>query len=61
MTLEAMVRRGEDGFDVANGPSLKCRRSQGRSRDEAVDNIREAIALYLEPAPSEITPNATRP
>jgi len=29
---------------------------QGRTREEALRNIREAIDLFLEPAPQEIAP-----
>lgn len=32
-------------------PELKGCTSAGRTRDEAVENIKEAIALYLEPLP----------
>ena len=48
MILKVVVRRGEDGYFVANCPSLKSCWSQGRSREEALENIREAIGLYLE-------------
>jgi predicted RNase H-like HicB family nuclease len=41
---------GFEGFGifVAEVPTLPGCISQGRTRDEAVQNIREAIALYLE-------------
>jgi predicted RNase H-like HicB family nuclease len=41
------------GFFVAHGPSLKGCWSQGKTEEEALENIREAIELYLEPNPEE--------
>lgn len=43
-----MVYPGEDGYWVAECPSLPGCISQGQSREEAVQNIREAIADYIE-------------
>jgi len=54
MTFKVVVKQGEDGYFVANCLSLKSCWSQGKSREEALTNIREAIALYLE-APAERT------
>ncbi len=54
MTLQVVIERGEDGYFVARCPSLKSCWSQGRSREEAINNIREAIDLYLEPSPKDI-------
>ena len=48
MTIKVVIERGEDGFFIAHCPSLKSCWSQGQTRDEALANIREAIALYLE-------------
>lgn len=39
---------GEDGWVVATCPSFTGCISQGRNRDEALTNIREAIELSLE-------------
>ena len=39
---------GEDGFWVAEVPSLPGCISQGETREEALTNIKEAIELYLE-------------
>lgn len=44
VTLEA----GEDGYIIAECPVLPGCMSQGKTREEAVQNIREAIALCLE-------------
>ena len=52
MIVGAVVKRGQDGYFVAHCPSLKSCWSQGKSREEALENIREAVALYLEPAPT---------
>jgi predicted RNase H-like HicB family nuclease len=54
MELKVVVERGEDGYFVAHSPSLKSCWSQGKNREEALQNLREAIELYLEPAPEEL-------
>ena len=51
---EVNVFRGEDGFWVAECPSLPGCISQGETREEAVDNIQEAIQLYIETLDSEL-------
>lgn len=58
MNLKIVIERGEDGFFVAHCPSLKSCWSQGKTRQEALENIREAIRLYLEPAPEELSGKA---
>ncbi len=55
MKLKVVIEQGEDGYFVAHCPSLKSCWSQGRTRAQALKNIREAIDLYLDPAPSELT------
>jgi predicted RNase H-like HicB family nuclease len=52
VVVKVIVKRGEDGYFVANCPSLKSCWSQGKTREEALENIREAIDLFLEPRPS---------
>jgi predicted RNase H-like HicB family nuclease len=54
MTIKIILERGADGFIVAHCPSLKSCWSQGKTREEALNNIREAIALFLEPSPAEV-------
>lgn len=54
MDLQVVIERGEDGFFSARCPSLKSCWSQGRTREEALRNIQEAIELYLEPSPGEL-------
>ena len=45
---QVLIYPGEDGFWVAECPSLPGCISQGQTRTEAVENIREAIDLYIE-------------
>ena len=51
MNVKVVVEQGEDGYFVAHVPALKSCWSQGKTREEALANIREAIDLYLEPEP----------
>lgn len=60
MTVQIVIERGEDGYFVAHCPSLKSCWSQGRTREEALTNIREAIALFLEPSPNEVVASERR-
>ena len=48
MKCKVYFERDEDGVFVATCPSLPGCVSQGRTREEARRNIREAIKLYLE-------------
>lgn len=43
-----LIYPGEDGFWVAEVPSLPGCISQGETRDEALANIKTAIRLYIE-------------
>jgi predicted RNase H-like HicB family nuclease len=44
---QVIIYPGEDGYWVAECPTLPGCISQGRSREEAVQNIREAIGVYI--------------
>ncbi len=44
---QAIVYPGEDGFWVAECPSLPGCISQGENREQAITNIREAIEGYI--------------
>jgi len=44
---QVMLYAGEDGYWVAECPSLPGCISQGQTREEALTNIREAIAGYV--------------
>ena len=54
MNIKILIEKGEDNYFVASVPALKGCWSQGKTREEALKNIREAIDLYLEPEPSKI-------
>jgi predicted RNase H-like HicB family nuclease len=60
VNLKIVIEPGEDGYFVAHCPSLKSCWSQGKTREEALKNVREAIDLYLEPSPSELITNKKR-
>ena len=60
MNIKVVIEKGEDNFFVARVPSLKGCWSQGKTREEALDNIREAIDLYLESEPSLFVSSAGR-
>lgn len=44
---QAIIYPGEDGYWVAEVPSLPGCISQGKNREEAVANIKEAIQAYI--------------
>ncbi|MEW6749832.1 MAG: type II toxin-antitoxin system HicB family antitoxin [Candidatus Latescibacterota bacterium] len=44
---QAIIYPGEDGYWVAECPTLPGCVSQGRSREEAIVHIREAIEGYV--------------
>lgn len=45
---QVVIYPGEDGFWVAEVPSLPGCVSQGETRQKAMENIREAIKGYIE-------------
>jgi predicted RNase H-like HicB family nuclease len=62
MKYRVLIEQDEDGMFVAEVPSLPGCVSQGQTRAEATENIKEAIELYLEsleahdePVPPPIT------
>ncbi|MEZ4422318.1 MAG: type II toxin-antitoxin system HicB family antitoxin [Gemmatimonadota bacterium] len=62
MRYRVLIDQDEDGVFVAQVPSLPGCVSQGRTRAEAIANVKEAIAGYLEsldahrdPVPPAIT------
>jgi predicted RNase H-like HicB family nuclease len=59
MVIKISLHQGENGYVVARCPALKSCWSQGRTREEALANIREAIALYLEPSPDALAQEAS--
>ena len=48
MTLTVTIERDEDGVWIAECPAIPGCMSQGETKEEAVANIQEAIALCLE-------------
>ncbi len=48
MKFKVIVEKGEDGYYVVTVPSLPGCISQGKTKEEALENIKEAIELYLE-------------
>ena len=48
MKYRVLIEQDEDGVFVAEVPSLPGCISQGQTREEATQNIKEAIELYLE-------------
>jgi predicted RNase H-like HicB family nuclease len=48
MKLSVAIDRDEDGIWVVECPSIPGCVSQGRTKQEALKNIKEAIALCLE-------------
>lgn len=48
MKYRVIIQQDEDGVYVAEVPSLPGCLSQGHMRTEALENVREAIALYVE-------------
>jgi predicted RNase H-like HicB family nuclease len=48
MTRRVVLYPGEDGYMVAEVPSLPGCISQGKSREEALANVREAISLHVD-------------
>lgn len=45
---KVLLYPGEDGYFVVEVPSLPGCITQGKTREEALTNIEEAIALYIE-------------
>ena len=46
--FHVLVERDEDGYLVASMPSLRGCHTQGKSMDEVLERIKEAIELCLE-------------
>ncbi len=48
MKFRIIIEQDEDGMFIAQCPSLPGCVSQGKTRKEALDNIKDAIRGYLE-------------
>ncbi len=44
---QSVIYSGEDGYWVAECPSLPGCISQGKTKEEAISNIKEAIGVYI--------------
>jgi predicted RNase H-like HicB family nuclease len=53
LDLTILYEDGEEGWIVASIPAVPGALSQGRSREEARDNVLDALALMLSPEPGE--------
>ena len=58
MKLVVTLERDETGMIVAECPAIPGCISQGKTEDEALANIKEAIELYLEPDVIPFSPSA---
>lgn len=47
MKLKVLLEKDEDNWYVATCPSLPGCISQGKTKEEALDNIKEAIQLHM--------------
>ena len=56
MKFNVTIDRDEDGVFVVSCPAIPGCHSQGTTRDEALKNIKEAIALCLEVRAERGTP-----
>ena len=54
MKLKIVLESGKDGYITAYCPALKGCVTQGRTEEEAINNLKEAIELYLEIDPVAI-------
>ncbi len=46
-TRQVILYKDEDGYWIVECPSLKGCNSQGRTKEEALSNIKEAIVGYV--------------
>ena len=54
MKLKVVLERSEEGGFTVYVPSLPGCMSEGDTEQEALQNIREAIELYLEPVDDDL-------
>ncbi|MBI3051673.1 type II toxin-antitoxin system HicB family antitoxin [Candidatus Woesearchaeota archaeon] len=55
MEIKVILEKQEEGGFTVYAPSLPGCISQGETKEEALSNIKEAIALYLEADENETT------
>lgn len=56
MNIRVVLQPSEEGGYSVYVPSLPGCISEGDTREQALENIREAIALYLEPVEDDAMP-----
>ncbi len=54
MLIKVVLEECEEGGYTAYVPSLPGCISEGDTKEEAIENIREAVELYLEPVDDEL-------
>ena len=55
MKLHVLIEKDETGYFVAEVPALPGCLSQGKTYEEAIDNIKEAIEGWLEVMEEKVT------
>jgi predicted RNase H-like HicB family nuclease len=60
MKLHVVIEQDEEGYYVAEVPALPGCLSQGKTREEAIANIKEAIEGWLEVMESKKSFDPTR-
>ena len=58
--FQVLIEQDEDGFYVADVPALQGCHSQGRTFEEALQNIREVIAMCVQEMLEEGKPIESR-
>ncbi len=56
MRLTVVLEPSEEGGYTVSVPTLPGCMSEGDTKEEALANIKEAIALYLEPVEDDLKP-----
>lgn len=54
MKLKIILENGMDGYVTAYCPALKGCVTQGKTEEDAIKNLREAIELYLDADPTDL-------
>jgi len=57
MKLDVIIEKDEAGYYVAEVPALPGCLSQGRTQEEAVENIKEAVEGWLEVMEAKQSPD----
>ncbi|MFH0927248.1 MAG: type II toxin-antitoxin system HicB family antitoxin [Candidatus Micrarchaeota archaeon] len=52
-TYTVVIEKGEDGYFIASVPAIPKCHTQGKTVEQAMERIREAIQLCLEEEPSQ--------